>query len=117
VLVEDTDFWVEPETGFLHRLCSDWPVRWCADKIIVVYDAGFETVPADLAQAAMDFVKIRYLEQGRDPLVKSERTDIPGVMEKEVAYWMDTVPGNRAEGSVPGMVSAQLTRFRNPVFG
>jgi hypothetical protein len=116
VLVEDTDFLVDQETGLITRLCSDWPVRWCAEKIVVVYDAGFSEVPDDLANAAMDLVKIRYLEQTRNPLVKSLREDIPGVAERETDYWVGAMPG-QSNGAIPVQVSGQLKRFRNGAFG
>jgi hypothetical protein len=59
-MTEGTDFLVDPESGILTRMYSNCPGSWCAQKIVVVYDAGFATVPRDLAQAAMDFVKIRW---------------------------------------------------------
>lgn len=117
VAVDGSDYLVDPESGILTRLSDDIPIGWDAQKIVVVYQAGFATVPGDLQQAAMDFFRSAWLEQGRDPLVKSERTDIPGIMERETAYWVGSVPGQSSEGAVPDIVAGQLKRFRNPGHG
>jgi hypothetical protein len=110
----DTDeYLVEPESGFLNRLDTDgYPCRWCAQKVVVVYQAGFATVPSDLKQAAMDTYRATYLEETRDPLVKRLREDIPGVREIETDYWVGTMPG-QSEGPIPAQVMGQLKRFRN----
>jgi hypothetical protein len=76
-MTEGTDFLVDPESGILTRMYSNCPGSWCAQKIVVVYDAGFATVPRDLAQAAMDFVKIRWTEQSRDPWSGARKSTSP----------------------------------------
>lgn len=108
------EYLVNPEAGILKRLQSDYPVDWCARKVVIVYQAGFAEVPGDLKQAAMDFFRVAYLESSRDPMVKRVREDIPGVMEKETDYWVGSVPGQTKEGAVPDIVAGQLSRFRNP---
>ncbi|RUU47416.1 hypothetical protein EOD08_06790 [Mesorhizobium sp. M6A.T.Ca.TU.002.02.2.1] len=113
MLTSEVSFTVDPESGLVTRLDDDCPRRWCAGKVVVVYKAGFVTVPGDLKMAAMDFMRLAWAEGKRDPALKSQRTDIPGVMEKEVTYWVGSVPGQSNEGAVPDIVSGQLTRFRN----
>lgn len=111
------DYEVDPESGLLMRLSDDESIWWCARLVTVVYAAGFDDVPGDLKQAALDFFRSSYMESSRDPLVKSERTDIPGVMEQERQYWVGSVPGQSNEGAVPDVVSGQLKRFRNMAVG
>lgn len=113
VTLVDTDFIVEPESGLVTKLCSDYPSWWSANKIVVVYQAGFETVPSDLKMAAIEFLRASWLEQSRDPMVKNERVIIPGVEERDVGYWVGSVPGQTNEGAVPDIVAGQLKRFRN----
>ncbi|RWQ16095.1 hypothetical protein [Mesorhizobium sp.] len=118
-LVEDTvmllaaDYMVDPESGIINKLCDDYPTWWTARKVVVVYDAGFETVPDDLKMAAIDFFRLSWLEQKRDPSLKSEVVDIPDVRRVERGYWVGSVPGQSNEGAVPDIVAGQLTRFRN----
>lgn len=112
-LTEDTDFLVEPESGLVTRLSGDCPIRWCAQKIVVVYTAGFETIPGDLKQAASDYMRALTLELTRDPYVKAESVEVPGLESRRTELWTGTLPGDA--GGVPPMVAAQLTRFRNPI--
>ncbi|TPJ60828.1 hypothetical protein [Mesorhizobium sp. B2-6-1] len=111
----DTDFVVDPESGLAARLCSDQHVRWCASKIVVVYKAGFTfaTIPGDLKQAAMDFMRLAWAEKDRDPSLKSEVVDIPDVRRVERGFWVGSVPGQSTEGAVPDIVAGQLARYRN----
>ncbi|TJV51152.1 MAG: hypothetical protein E5Y01_16325 [Mesorhizobium sp.] len=113
VTLLNTDFQVDPESGVVTKLCDDYPVCWSAKKIVVVYDAGFETVPGDLKKVAADFLRSTWLEKSRDPLVKSERVKVEGVDETEKQFWVGSVPGQSNEGAVPDIVAGQLTRFRN----
>lgn len=117
VTLVDSDFMVDAESGLLTRFCSDTPSWWSARKVVVVYEAGFDTVPADLKMAAMDFLRSSWLEKGRDPLVKSEETDIPGIMREKRDFWVGSVPGQTNEGAVPDVVSGQLMRFRQARIG
>lgn len=111
-------FEVDPESSIVTRLHDDLPGRWSAGKIIVVYKAGFpaDGVPGDLKHAMMDFMRLAWAERDRDPAVKGERIDIPDVEEREVSYWVGTLPG-RGTGPVPESVATQLTRYRNVVVG
>ncbi|RWP31815.1 hypothetical protein [Mesorhizobium sp.] len=112
-LTVDASFIVHPESGIATRLCDDRPRRWCAAKVVVVYKAGFVTVPGDLKMAAMDFMRLAWAEKKRDPSLKSEVVDIPDVRRVERGYWVGSVPGQSNEGAVPDIVAGQLTRFRN----
>lgn len=114
-LTADIDFIADPESAILTRLSSDVPVQWCATKIVVVYNAGFETVPDDLKQAAIDFMRLAWQEKDRDPSLKSEVIDIPDVRRVERGYWVGSVPGLSTETAVPDVVAGQLVRFRNVV--
>nr|WMC97943.1 hypothetical protein RAR13_04300 [Aminobacter aminovorans] len=71
-------------SGILTRLSSDYPTCWPCGKIIVVYIAGFATVPDDLKLAASKLTTALYAETARDPSLKRERVD--GVGEFE--YWV-----------------------------
>ncbi len=112
VLVEDTDYIVDPESGLLTRLISDCPARWCARKIIAVYVAGFDPIPGDLKQAATDYFRALTLEGTRDPYVKAESVEIPGVESRRTELWTGALPDS---AGVPPSVAGQLTRFRNVV--
>jgi hypothetical protein len=111
--VDAADYLVNPESGEIHRLCSDLVTTWCADKVTVVYAAGFDTVPYDLKDAATDFFRSAWQAQDRDPLVRGLREDVPGVGEKETTYWVGSVPGQSNEGAVPDAIDGKLKRFRN----
>lgn len=114
-LTADVSFVVDTESGIVTRLCDDRPIRWCAAKVVAVYKAGFPaaSIPGDLKQAAMDFMRLAWAEKDRDPSLKSEVVDIPDVRRVERGFWVGAVPGMSSEGAVPEVVSGQLARFRN----
>lgn len=114
-LVVNTDYRVNPESGILSRVNSGYPISWWGQTIVVVYAAGFVTIPADLKQAATDFFRATFNEAGRDPFVKEQETEIPGVERQRIAYWVGSIPGQSSEGAVPDIVAGQLKRFRNAV--
>lgn len=115
-LVTD-DYSANPESGIIVRLSSGCPIYWCGRTIVIVYQAGFATIPADLKQAATDFFRSAWQERGRDPMVKAEEVNVPGLRDKRVEYWVGSVPGQSNEGPVPDVVSGQLKRYRNMVIG
>ena len=92
VLVENTDFSVDYETGLLYRLDPTDPsfpashVRWTSTIISVVYNAGFATladIPGEVSAAAVKMVTHRYTSRGRDPALRS--IDVQGVQSE--SYW------------------------------
>jgi hypothetical protein len=113
--LDAADYEVDSESGIVWRLCNDIPRRWCARKVVVVYDAGFTTIPSDLKMAATDFFRLAWLEQSRDPSKKRDEVDIPGVAHTVTDFWVGSIPGQSSEGSVPDIVAGQLQRYRNIV--
>lgn len=112
VALDADEYEAKPESGLLYRLDEDTPIPWCGRKIIVVYQAGFTTVPPDLKMAAVDFFRFAWKERDRDPSIKSREVDIPGVERDKTEWWIGAAPG-MAESAVPEIVSGQLVRFRN----
>lgn len=115
--MDAADYLVDPQAGILRRLCNDLPIKWDRRKVVAVYKAGFNTIPGDLKQAAIDFVRFAWLESKRDPALKSEVVDIPDVERTEKSWWVGSVPGQSNENAVPDIVAGQLKRFRNLVIG
>jgi hypothetical protein len=104
---------VDAEAGLLERWVSGRKGRWCADETVIVYDAGFEELPAELAGTVADLVRIRLSEAAADPLVKGYETDIPGVMRERVDRWVGSLPGSATAGGLPVGFMARLERFIN----
>jgi hypothetical protein len=70
----DPTLWeVELGTGELYRLdsagCMGW---WMSELIVIDYDAGFDTIPADVRIAALEWINAGWMARGRDPAVRSE---------------------------------------------
>ena len=61
----------------LRRLEDDERSRWAAAKIVIVYRAGWATVPDDLRLAAMKLSASYWTEASRESGLRSE--EIPGV--------------------------------------
>lgn len=113
VALTASDFEVEPEAGLLYRLDGALMTTWWRGRsLVVVYAAGFEDVPADLAAVAADLMRLRLATESRDPLVKSESTEVPDVLTKRTDYWVGAMPGS-SSGPVPAEVAARLSRYMN----
>jgi hypothetical protein len=103
----------DPEVALLERIA---PARWHGREIIVVYKAGFSTVPEHLKSLAADAVRWRLSMTGRDPLVKSQSVEVDGVDAVRTDLWVGGLPGQDAgAGGLPGYIAAQLARYRNGV--
>lgn len=100
---------VDPEAGIVGRLAG----YWSGSKIEIVYTAGFEEVPADLKAAALDAFRSASLSSTRDPFVKGETREIPGLETVRKDYWVGNMPGNSTADAVPAVVTGQLSRYRN----
>lgn len=108
-LVENTDFLVSTANGQLTRIDANGLKRhWSQLPITVIYEAGFETIPADLEDAVVRMVASRYLAKGRDRSIRQE--NIPGL--REVSYWIST--GTDA-GNLSPDVADILQNYRVPV--
>ena len=59
----------------LVRLSADQPTAWINWKIVVTYDAGYATVPDDLALVASQLTQILWHQDGRDPNQKLDYVD------------------------------------------
>jgi hypothetical protein len=111
-LVEEEDFWVDPESGLLTRIQSGSPVCWNCKKVVIEYLAGFEEIPGDLKQVASDFLRVQYNESTRDPSVKARDVEIYGVERKRTEYWAGAIPGQGGTSAVPDIASGALKRYR-----
>jgi hypothetical protein len=108
-LVQDTDFRVEMQSGALVRTNSDGStISWTQTPIIIQYDGGYPTIPADLADAAVRLVRTRWFAKDRDPMAR--QVNIPGVMD--VAYW---VPTGADAGNMPLDVVDILSNYAVPM--
>lgn len=109
-LAENVDFRIDAANGFLIRLDMDgYPRPWPALPIAVTFDGGFAIIPDDLADAALQLVKMHYFGRGRDPMLRDE--NVQGVWS--AAYWFGAGPG--AQGGLPPNISAILDNYRVPV--
>lgn len=68
-----------------HRHFWSFRPHFAASAIVVHYDAGYDTVPADLKFAALKMVKEQISIGDRDPTLKSLR--IEGVSERQ--WWVN----------------------------
>jgi len=108
-LTVDTDYVVNAAMGTMLRLGADaWPKSWPTWKLIVTYEAGFATIPADIEDAASRLVKRRYYASRRDETLKREV--VPGVLERE--WWIAS--GGDAGNLTPDIADI-LDNYRVPV--
>ncbi|MGJ5163166.1 hypothetical protein [Bradyrhizobium sp. HKCCYLR1051] len=108
-LVRDTDYLLDSAAGRLFRLDgSGNTTTWSARPKVVQYDAGFDAVPDEVADAVIRMVTSRWAAKGRDKSLRSE--DIPGVVSRQ--WWIAT--GGEA-GNMPPDITDLLDNYRVPV--
>jgi hypothetical protein len=109
-LVEGTDFLLDAEHSDLTRLnLLGYPTHWKSSPVVAIYSAGYADLPADVGEAAILLVKMRWFARRRDPLVRSQNA--VGVFES--SYVMGTGPGGADD--MPAEVTALIDRYRVPV--
>ena len=105
-----TDYLLDAEHGQLTRLnLHGNPCHWYSSPVVAVYNAGYAAIPADLDEAAVMLVKMRWFGRHRDPLIRSQNA----VGAYEASYVMGTGPGG--EDDMPAEVTALIDRYRVPV--
>ena len=65
---------------------SDWEddvIKGQADGVRVVYDAGFDVIPADLQDAAIEGVKASLERKSTSGVIQTERTDTWTITQRE----------------------------------
>lgn len=86
LLVEDTDFIIDPQSGLVYKVSSSWSEKPRAIKVI--YQGGYATIPKDLEQAAIETVlynlpmareKLYHVtgEEHGDGIIRGVRLQIP----------------------------------------
>lgn len=110
-----TDFIVDGDAGKVSAVTGTEFTEWPRGLAVVVYEAGFDEVPPDLAGAAADLLRIFYSSESRDPLVKSVRVDVDGIDEVETQYWVGATSPSVTFG-IPSDIAARLTPYRNATY-
>lgn len=104
-LLGASDYEVDTSAGLMWRLSADCRVCWSAGKLVVVYIAGWQTVPHELKLAAAKLASAIYQEGTRDPNLK--RVRIEGLSERE--YWVPPT----SDPLIPSEVADLLSAFIN----
>jgi hypothetical protein len=92
----DAAVWeIEIESGSLYRLNNSAAVSaWTGTSIVVDYDAGYDTIPADVQGTALEWLTARWGAIGRDPALRSET--IPDLITQ--VYSTDTTMPSMPSG-------------------
>lgn len=111
-LAEGEDYLVDRTTGLLTRLfqTDKQPKSWGL-PIIVIYWAGFTTIPDDLQDAVILMMKGRWYGRTRDPNIKSQ--NVEGVYS--ASYYFATGPGGQGDMGVDA--NAKLDRYKVGIAG
>lgn len=104
-----SDYEIDASSGILTRLEDDEPACWSWSKIVVVYVAGWSTVPDDLKLAASKLASEIYTVGTRDPNLK--RIEVAGVEERE--YWVSP----SSDPLISAEVDALLAPYMNVWLG
>jgi hypothetical protein len=102
--------------GILKHLASDRPTDWNGNKVVVTYTAGWllpgqtgRNLLADIESATIGLVKASWYARLRDPNIKSEEDNIPGVRDHKVDYFFRSPePG----APLPEEIAQKLNRHR-----
>lgn len=81
----------------------------------IVYEAGFDEIPADLLGIASELFRIYHAVDTRDPGVKSVRIDVDDIEEIETQYYAPTSSTSSPLG-LPADISARLKPYQNAAY-
>jgi len=102
------DWEIDLPMASLMRVSGNSTLYWPVGRVIVEYEAGYETVPADLKNYASRLVGL-YYQNIADP--NQKRVEIPGVIT--IDRWVD----QKSDSIMPDDIVCGLTRggYRRPV--
>lgn len=107
------DYEIDPRKGILRRLTADAVSTWPAGKIVVEYFAGYallDGLPRPIEKATIKLVGHYRSNATRDPFVKGEAIDIPGVRSVRTDFWV----GSIGEGdALPPEVADLIEPYRD----
>ena len=103
------DYEIDASSGILTRLEDDEPACWSWSKIVVVYVAGWDTVPDDLKLAASKLASEIYTVGTRDPNLR--KVEVHGVDTRE--FWI----GPATDPLVSAEIDALLAPYMNVWLG
>ncbi len=105
VLVEGSDYMIDLAKSQIIRLdCVGLPRKWDSYQTVVVYTAGFATIPSDIEDACSRLTKKAFWQRGRDPSIMQQSTPLMG----DVRYWVNPTP----DGNMPADVVDLLDNYR-----
>lgn len=103
-LTAGTDFYLDAPRGRLIRIDANGrPALWKSADIVATFDAGFEEIPADVAEAVIRLVSLRWFLRGRDPMLRSETMEGVGQLQ----YWV----ASGGENAIPPEVRSMLQPY------
>jgi hypothetical protein len=110
-LVFGTDYTIDAKRGWLIRLNPFTGVATCWEALptTVIYRGGYATIPADLVDACLRLVTLRYRGRGRDPMTMQFNQPNEG----DTRYWVGALPGQN--GSLPPEIESLVDNYRVPV--
>lgn len=108
-LTDGTHYRLEPNSSVFTRLNGALTQPWSNWPVVINFDGGYVTVPADIEDACIRMVRGRYMARDRDPFLKQE--SIPGV--RDVTYW---VPSATDSGNMSPDVMDILLNYRTGTF-
>jgi hypothetical protein len=101
------DYSVEPLAGHLWRTGTGWANT---SGQSVVYDAGFDIIPADVQQAVLDLCTMENAGRGRDPMLRATESQALGRQE----FWVGGLSGSSL---LPQDIASLLNPYRRGMVG
>lgn len=118
IVLTTTDYELDLDLGLLYRLRGGQRCHWVWGKLVVVYFGGYvllDGLPYDLEQACIKLVGHYRLTADRDPFIKGENVDIPGVRSKNIEWWVGSLAAGTDTRALPPEVLDLLEKFRDPI--
>lgn len=107
-LTAGTDFELDLVNSGIFRLDDGGNIMpWTANKTVVVYTSGYSAIPADVVDAVLRLITMRFKGRDRDPMLRER--DQPGLGHQ--VFW---VGGPPMSGSVPQEIAGILDKYCPP---
>lgn len=115
VLVVDTDYEIDKKAGAVYRMSNGYRWAWYAHTLTIVYQAGYDQIPADITEAVLTVLRTQWLVSqsvsGASQILRS--FSIEGVGRED--YWTPTSGSSSSIAALPAeyqSIADVINRYR-----
>lgn len=111
IALDASDYELDADAGLIRRLSGGAYTPWRASEIIIEFEAGYSTIPADIVGIVLRLITMRAKGRNRDPMLREREGPTYG----RESFWVGGTPDMR--GGMPLEMAQVLDRYRPVLIG